>query len=568
MPRNAAIVVTVIAAIAGLGFASVSTYDFVQHLDRQVHGLHCSFLPGVEAADISGESGCHVTLMSPYSSVLRETFWGGLPISLPAMAVFAFLLAAGLFILITRRSDERAPTGLLLIAWLVPTTTSVVMGVISFATLNAACKLCIGIYASSAVGLLAALYARYRADYGETELKLAAVAAATLGLFVLVPVGAYAMAAPNFDHYVGSCGTLENGAAASDVLVPIGSQTNSVPVLEVLDPLCPACKGFEARFSASSIPTEASRKLLLFPLDNSCNWMVDRAIHPGACSISEAVLCADEEAEDVIAWAFEHQEEITSATREDDGAAARMASERFPMLADCIGSPRVRARLNQALRWAVDNQLPVLTPQVYVGHLRLCDADTDLGMDYALTRLIKRYQASPEPPAAPQDTSQTGTGAAGNRPEARSNAERNADSMRVPTAMGPSVATGGAEEAAATGTPSPTEGPEADGPNANGPNANGPNANDEGSPEGEPATAPTETEAPAMAEVPRVAPGEPVPAEAPSAEPVAPMAHPTGMQRGNASMDVPSTNSGPDNSGSDNSGTGNSGTGNSGTGTP
>jgi branched-chain amino acid transport system permease protein len=30
--------------------------------------------------DASGTSGCHVTLMSPYSSVLRSLFWGGLPL--------------------------------------------------------------------------------------------------------------------------------------------------------------------------------------------------------------------------------------------------------------------------------------------------------------------------------------------------------------------------------------------------------------------------------------------------------------------------------------------------------
>ena len=85
-------VIVALAALAGLFFAAFSTYDFVQHLDRQVHGIHCSFIPGLEEADASGSTGCHVTLMSPYSSVLRASIWGGLPISLPAMGVFAFLL--------------------------------------------------------------------------------------------------------------------------------------------------------------------------------------------------------------------------------------------------------------------------------------------------------------------------------------------------------------------------------------------------------------------------------------------------------------------------------------------
>ena len=33
---------------------------------------------------------------------------------------------------------------------------------------------------------------------------------------------------------------------------------------------------------------------------------------------------------------------------------------------------------------------PVLTPQLYVNNTRLCDADTDLGLDYMLSRLIER----------------------------------------------------------------------------------------------------------------------------------------------------------------------------------
>ena len=91
--RRAALLVCLLSCVAGLFFAGFSTHDFVQHLDRQVHGIHCSFVPGLSTADVSGTSGCHVTLMSPYSSVLRSHVWGGIPVSLPAMGVFAFLFA-------------------------------------------------------------------------------------------------------------------------------------------------------------------------------------------------------------------------------------------------------------------------------------------------------------------------------------------------------------------------------------------------------------------------------------------------------------------------------------------
>ena len=134
----------------------------------------------------------------------------------------------------------------------------------------------------------------------------------------------------------------------------------------------------------------ARRRALLFPLDNQCNWMVDSAVHPGACAISEAMLCAGDDAQRVLTWAFDEQEEIVAAERKKPGGAARLAGARFPELASCIGSSKAKARLNRALRWAVDNQLPVLTPQLYVNGTRLCDADTDLGLDYMLSRLIEK----------------------------------------------------------------------------------------------------------------------------------------------------------------------------------
>src|SRR5256885_17180371 len=99
------LVLVLVGAAVGLLFAAVSTYDFVQHLDRQVHSLHCSFIPGVSHA---GESGCQAAMMSPYSSVLRSRIRGGVPIALPALSVFAFLGFYVLDLLVTRRRADRA----------------------------------------------------------------------------------------------------------------------------------------------------------------------------------------------------------------------------------------------------------------------------------------------------------------------------------------------------------------------------------------------------------------------------------------------------------------------------
>jgi uncharacterized membrane protein len=401
-----------VAALAGFAFAAVSTYDFVAHLDRQVHGIHCSFLPGIGQAEAAG-TGCHVTLMSPYSSVFRSSVWGGIPISLPAMSVFCFLAFWALWLVLRDKQRDPVATGFALAATVLPLIASAVMAYISLSQLGAACKLCIGIYVSSAVCFLSALLLWNRArntrplsaTYGDTNEGIAPTSAplsmGVLGfafglgvLFVVVPVTTYALSAPDFDRYVGSCGQLSH-APDPQLLVALGPQDRPNAMIEVLDPLCPSCRGFETRFADMPVHEEISRKALLFPLDNTCNWMVSDAIHPGACAISEAMLCAGDNAEQVMEWAFSEQENITAATKADPKAAARLAVARFPELARCIGMPAVRAKLNLVLRFAVKNRLQVLTPQVFVGGLRLCDEDTDLGLDYALPRLVERARTNP-----------------------------------------------------------------------------------------------------------------------------------------------------------------------------
>jgi uncharacterized membrane protein len=400
-------VLLLVGALAGFTFASVSTYDFVAHLDRQVHGIHCSFLPGLAAPE-AGNSGCHVTMMSPYSSMFRSSVWGGIPISLPAMSVFCFLAFWALWLILRDKQRDPGATSFALAASLLPLGASVVMGFISLHELGAACKLCIGIYTSSALCFIAALLLWLSARNAAGEPGSAPVSLGMLGLafgigvlFVVIPVSTYAMSAPDFDHYVGSCGQLTH-APDPQLLVAIGPQDRPNAMIEVLDPLCPSCRAFETRFDGMPVSEQISRKALLFPLDNTCNWMVSDAIHPGACAVSEAVLCAGANAEEVVRWAFSEQENITTATKADPKAAARMVAARFPDLARCVGTPAIRAKLNLVLRYAVKNRLQVLTPQVYMGGLRLCDEDTDLGLDYALPRLVERARTNP-PTLAPAE---------------------------------------------------------------------------------------------------------------------------------------------------------------------
>jgi uncharacterized membrane protein len=397
-------VVLVLAAVAGLVFASLSTSDFVQHLDRQVHSLHCSFIPGA-APSTDAESGCHVALMSTWSSVLRTVVWGGIPVALPGIPVFAFLAFRGVDMFVRGFRDRTAATFLVVVA-AIPVLTSIFFGSVAIFDLDAFCKTCAGIYASSAVAGLAAIgvmFGVWSESAAPTEpsdepepavpppdpawLTLG-VGFAELGAFVLVPVLLYPLIAPDHERYIGTCGELAELGKADEALVPIGKHRGGKPAIEVFDPLCPACRGFEKHLAASGFDEKLDRKALLFPLDTACNWMIGATLHPGACAVSEGILCAGDDAQQVIDWAFAHQEEIRTNAKADPASAEKAVDAAFPQVAKCTGTRATQQKLGRALRWAVANQLPVITPQLYVDGKKLCDDDIDLGLDFALTRML------------------------------------------------------------------------------------------------------------------------------------------------------------------------------------
>lgn len=396
--------VVLVGALAGLVFAGISTYDFVQHLDRQVHSLHCSFIPGAGAE--AGHSGCQAAMMSSYSSVFRTSVWGGIPISLPAMAVFAFILFYGADLLFSRRKDDPRATAFLALATALPALASITMLIISLTKLGTTCKLCVGIYIASALCLTGAIMLWRQAvaqrqvgtskSGASLEVQVDAPPASNgflagmfgVGvLFVAVPVILYFAMAPDHGKFIGTCGQLDKPDDTYGVFVPV-QRGGRTPALEVLDPLCPACKAFEDRLAASGMANRLDRRAILFPLDTACNWMITENTHPGACTVSEAVLCAGDRAPEVIRWAFEAQDRVREETKRDPAAAERIVKQRFPELAACVGSPEAKSRLNKSLRWAVANNIRVLTPQLFVNSVKLCDEDVDLGLDYALSRML------------------------------------------------------------------------------------------------------------------------------------------------------------------------------------
>ncbi len=392
---SGAIVALAVFALIGTIFAAVSTADFVAFLDRQVHSITCSFVPGLGAADTTGTSGCHAVLMSPYSAVFRTWTWGGIPIALPALAVFAFLLFRSLDLLLRRLWADADHTRFMVAATLLPVVVSLIYFFISLSRVGSVCKLCVGIYVASLGAFVAAVLAhraaRAGAGSGRTPWGAYAVSFVEGVAFVLVPVVLYLGLKPAYADTMGRCGDLLHPEDRYGVRVKLAGPSGGVPAVEVIDPLCPACKGFAQRLAASGLGRRLQLELVLFPLDKECNWMVNESVHPGACAVSEAVLCGGVRAGEVLEWAFAHQAELRGL-----GGDTRQLTERirqaFPELGDCIGRPAVKARLNRSLRWAVANSLPVQTPQLFVRGQKVCEEDTDLGLEFVLARLLQAPQ--------------------------------------------------------------------------------------------------------------------------------------------------------------------------------
>src|ERR1700690_1591097 len=114
------------AAVLGIVFAAYSTSDYAAHLDRQVHPIHCSFIPG---ADVSSDEAnpCKAALFSPYSALFRQTYWGGIPISLGGLGCFTFFAGLGVYLLLAAARAPRRAFELLSVSALAPLGASIVM---------------------------------------------------------------------------------------------------------------------------------------------------------------------------------------------------------------------------------------------------------------------------------------------------------------------------------------------------------------------------------------------------------------------------------------------------------
>ena len=90
----------------------------------------------------------------------------------------------------------------------------------------------------------------------------------------------------------------------------------------------------------------------------------------------------------MLEWTYDEQEPLSAAGKAGEAALMSRIEQRWGKeLTKCIKSNEATQKLNHHLRYAVDNSVPVSTPQVYLGNQRMCDEDTDIGLRYAMSKL-------------------------------------------------------------------------------------------------------------------------------------------------------------------------------------
>ncbi|MBM4359991.1 MAG: hypothetical protein FJ096_17950 [Deltaproteobacteria bacterium] len=413
-----------LGALGGLAFAWSSTLDYSRHLDRQVHDLRCGFVPGLAAAP-GADEGCRAAIYSPYAALFRDRVWGGVPVSLFAVGAFSFFVGFALYLLLSGRnaSKQAVRTGGLLAVG--PFVVSLVMAYLSATRLGTFCKTCMGIYFSSTLlflgGLLGILAlrrettfidlaaadasgarARDEAPRAEGQAALVLGWLALLGATAVGPAFAYARNVPNHDEKIGSCGTLAKPLTEKSeigmklALTRVTGSGPRTPVTLMVDPLCPSCRALHRRLDAEGFLEQMDTTVLLFPLDSSCNWMVDRDVHPGACLLAKAMICAHPkgQAGQVLEWSYDQQEHLLTTAKTQGGKSLEGYIEgSFPGLSACMKEKATGKKLEEMLRFAVENRLPVSTPQLFLGELRMCDEDTDMGLVYSIRKLVPQLKA-------------------------------------------------------------------------------------------------------------------------------------------------------------------------------
>jgi hypothetical protein len=326
------------------------------------------------------------------------------PISLFALGAFSFFAGFAVYLMLARTSSSKVAVSFFASVSVTPLLVSIVMFTISVTKLGTLCKTCVGTYIASLLVAAGGLWLYRVSRRSDTESGVANGASvvtraagnpamAAFWLFVLgattiLPAGVYAASAPDHRPYLNQCGQLKKPEDPSNSLLKFRGSSAVKPALFFEDPLCATCKAFHDRLLGEQVLEKLDVTLVMFPLDSTCNWMLDQPLHPGACTVAKAVLCGKERTRQVLEWAFDNQSKLADAGKAGEQSLRALIQQQWGQsMITCMDSRDTKTQLNKHLHFAAENGVPVSTPQVYLANQRLCDEDTDLGLRYTLKQL-------------------------------------------------------------------------------------------------------------------------------------------------------------------------------------
>ncbi len=327
--------------LAGLGGAAAIDLTIIHvkvHTDPSYHAV----------CNLSAEVNCETVAQSPYAVFL------GLPVAVWGLCGYLAMALLALHRPRARRSGLGWP-GLLVLLTGVAAAAIVPLAAISKLAIHSVCLVCMASWAVTAVLLVLSLLAArreggvaeaIRADLDELRRHKALAIAGALAT-VAVP-GLLRLAVPRYWSQTERS-RVERLPHGIDVqgLPWIGAADPGLVLVEFSDYQCPFCQRAE-RQTRSLIEENAAALRVVhrqFPLDASCNPLVTRTIHPRACALALAAICAIEQDR-----FWEMNDAIFSAENKasfDVEAAASRLGMGLDRFRECLASPEAAARLSR-----------------------------------------------------------------------------------------------------------------------------------------------------------------------------------------------------------------------------
>jgi protein-disulfide isomerase len=325
---------------AGLAAAGIVVAILLARVHAQAHAGVASF------CSISDYVNCDRVARSPFSVVL------GLPVAIWGVLGYGVALALALAGLSPRRHHAAWPAGLLVLLSVAFSAVALVLAAISEVAIGALCLLCAGSWAISFALVVASwracrpggVAAAVREDLALLRARPGRTAGAGVAGLALVLLAAQAY--PRYWRAAAARTT-----AAGRPVVPgadggtVGPPASNGPlvVVEFSDYECPFCA--VAHEEAKQVLARRPDVRLVkrqFPLDSDCNPLLKRRMHPEACTLARAAICAGDQGK------FEAMDDALFANQKAKLPLEDVAKEvglDLPKLRLCMASPETAARL-------------------------------------------------------------------------------------------------------------------------------------------------------------------------------------------------------------------------------